>query len=57
MSKFLRKATTQVFAAKTFGSFRTLSKMGVGIHWGNSSFFKWSTQMDPNLHRLFYQVG
>jgi hypothetical protein len=56
MSKILRKATAQISATKACSSFNTLSAMGVGLHWGDSSCFKWSTQMDLNCNRLFHQV-
>jgi hypothetical protein len=42
-AKILRKATAQIPTTKACSSFKTLSTTGVGIHWGNSSCFKWST--------------
>jgi hypothetical protein len=37
MSKVLRKETSQISATKACSSFKTLSTMGVGLHWRNSS--------------------
>jgi hypothetical protein len=28
--------------------------VGVGLHWGDSSSFKWPAQMDPDCDRLFH---
>jgi hypothetical protein len=56
MSKILRKATAQVPTSKSYGSFRTLLELGPRIYWGDSSSFMWSSQVDPNYHRLFHQM-
>jgi hypothetical protein len=56
MPKVLREATTQISATKSCSSFNTISIVGVGIHWRNSSSFKWLAQMDPDCNRLFHQV-
>jgi transposase InsO family protein len=56
MPKVLREATTQISATKACSSFSTLSTVGVGIHWRNSSSFKWLAKMDLDYNRLFHQV-
>jgi hypothetical protein len=46
MPEILKKATAQIPATETCGGLSTLSAVGVGLHWGNSSSLKQLVQMD-----------
>jgi hypothetical protein len=54
--RFSRKEAAKVPTIETYGCFRALPAVGPGLHWGNSSCIQWSAQMDPDCHRLLYQV-